>query len=61
MLKLSLRPGEYVDIGDDVRVIISGKDGNDIHLLIDAPKEKIISRSSARQNRAAADKYTVDK
>ncbi len=61
MLKLSLRPGEYVDIGDDVRVIISGKDGNDIHLLIDAPKEKIISRSSARQNRATADKYTVDK
>lgn len=44
MLKLTLKPGEYIDIGDDIKVIFSGGSANNIHLLIDAPKDlKIIS------------------
>ena len=47
MLKLSLRPGEFIDIGENVRVIFSGGSANNIHLLVDAPKEVNIARSSA--------------
>ena len=47
MLKLSLRPGEFIDIGDNVRVIFSGGSANNIHLLVDAPREINIARSSA--------------
>ena len=39
MLKLSIKPGEYINIGDDVRVIYSGGSEGNIHLLIDAPRE----------------------
>jgi len=47
MLKLTLRPGEYIDIGENVRVIFSGGSANNIHLLVDAPKKVNIVRSSA--------------
>ena len=47
MLKLTLRPGEFIDIGENVRVIFSGGSANNIHLLVDAPKEVNIARSSA--------------
>ncbi len=48
MLKLSLRQGEYLDIGEDVRVIFSGGSSNNIHLLVDAPRDVNIARSSAK-------------
>ena len=47
MVKLTLRPGEFIDIGENVRVIFSGGSANNIHLLVDAPKEVNIARSSA--------------
>lgn len=47
MLKLTLKPGEYIDIGDDIRVVFSGGSANNIHLMIDAPRELNIARSSA--------------
>ena len=47
MVKLTLRPGEFIDIGENVRVIFSGGLANNIHLLVDAPKEVNIVRSSA--------------
>lgn len=39
MLKLTLKPGEYIDIGDNIKVIFSGGSANNIHLLVDAPRE----------------------
>ena len=51
MLKLTLRPGEFIDIGDNVRVIFSGGSANNIHLLVDAPREINISRSSAAKKK----------
>ncbi len=54
MLKLTLKPGEYIDIGDDVRVIFSGGSANNVHLLIDAPREKAIVRSSAGKSKKTA-------
>lgn len=47
MLKLTLRPGEFIDIGKDIRVIFSGGSANNIHLLVDAPRTVNIARSSA--------------
>lgn len=50
MLKLTLKPGEFIDIGENVRVIFSGGSANNIHLLVDAPREVNIARSSAGNN-----------
>lgn len=57
MLKLTLKPGEYIDIGEDVRVVFSGGSANNIHLLVDAPKEVPIARSNAGANREKAHYY----
>ena len=47
MLKLTLKPGDYIDIGENIRVVFSGGSANNIHLLVDAPREMNIARSSA--------------
>ena len=49
MLKLTLKPGEYIDIGDNIKVIFSGGSANNIHLLVDAPREVNIVRSSVKK------------
>ena len=49
MLKLTLKPGQYIDIGNDIKVIFSGGSANNIHLLIEAPKELNIVRSSVKK------------
>ena len=36
MLKLTIKPGEFIDIGKDIRVVYSGGSEGNIHLLIDA-------------------------
>ena len=51
MVKLTLRPGEFIDIGENVRVIFSGGSANNIHLLVDAPREINIARSSAAKKK----------
>ena len=47
MLKLTVKPGDYISIGDDVKVVFSGGSKNNVHLLIDAPREMAIQRNSA--------------
>ena len=44
MLKLSLKQGEYINIGDNIRVVYAGGSGN-IKLLVDAPREVNIARN----------------
>ena len=51
MLKLTLRPGDFIDIGENIRVVFSGGSANNIHLLIDAPKDVNIARNTAQQRR----------
>ena len=51
MLKLTLKPGEYIDIGEDIRVVFSGGSANNIHLLVDAPREMNIARSATLKHR----------
>ena len=57
MLKLSLKPGEYIDIGKDIRIVFSGGSSNNIHLLVDAPREYNIARSSAKEVKDRAHYY----
>lgn len=45
MLKISLKEGQYVNIGDDIRVVYVGRSESNGKLMIEAPKELRISRS----------------
>ena len=57
MLKLTLRPGDFIDIGENIKVVFSGGSANNIHLLIDAPRELNIARNTAVQNRRPSPYY----
>lgn len=46
MLKLTVKPGDYISIGEDIKVVYSGGSKNNVHLLIEAPKEMTILRKS---------------
>ena len=52
MLKLTLHPGDFIDIGEDIRVVFSGGSANNIHLLVDAPREMNIARNTAQKKNA---------
>jgi len=49
MLKLSLKPGEQVNIGEDVRVIYRRASASGIKIILDAPEETLITRTGMRQ------------
>ena len=38
MLKLTVKAGEYLLVGDDVKVVFTGGSSNNLHILVDAPK-----------------------
>ena len=60
MLKVGMRPGEYITIGDDVKIVFSGGTGRHIHLLVEAPREKKILRSSYSDNDDRAPYYAEE-
>ncbi len=47
MLKLTVKAGEYLQIGDDIRVVYTGGGDGNAKFLVDAPKSLNIVRSSA--------------
>lgn len=57
MLKLTLKPGDYIDIGDEIKVVFSGGSANNIHLLVGAPRELNIARSSAGSKKRPSPYY----
>lgn len=61
MLKLTLKPGEYIDIGENIRVVFSGGSANNIHLLVDAPREVAIARSNAGEGKGKKSGYYADR
>ena len=61
MLKLTLRPGDFIDVGENIRVVFSGGSANNIHLLIDAPKDVNIVRNTAQQRREKSTYYAEPK
>lgn len=61
MLKLTVKPGEYIDIGEDIRVIFTGGSANNLHILVDAPREKNIVRSQVlKKNEKETSTYKKD-
>lgn len=46
MLKLTVEAGEYLMIGDDIKVVFTGGTSRYARVLIDAPKALNIARSS---------------
>lgn len=47
MLKLTVHPGEFLMIGKDIRVSFCGGGKKHIPILVEAPRERSIIRSSA--------------
>lgn len=50
MLKLSLKQGQYLNIGDNIRVVYLGGTGSHGRFMVDAPRDVSIVRSSVEQN-----------
>lgn len=46
MLKLTVKPGEYLLIGKEIKLIFTGGSSNNMHILVDAPKSMNIARSA---------------
>ncbi len=53
MLKLTVKPGEYLLIGDEVKVVFAGGSANNLRILVDAPRSMNIARSSALEKKMA--------
>ncbi len=47
MLKLTVKPGEYLLIGDDIKLVFAGGSSKNLRILVDAPKQYNIVRSEA--------------
>ena len=47
MLKLTVKAGEYLLVGDNIKVVFTGGSANNMHILVDAPKSMNIVRSTA--------------
>lgn len=54
MLKLTLTPGEYLTIGDDVVVQLYRSEGKRAYLAIDAPREVPVLRGAVAEREGAA-------
>ena len=46
MLKLTMKPGEYLLIGDEIKVVFAGGSANNLRILVDAPRHMNVARSA---------------
>ena len=51
MLRMSVKNGEYIMVGDDVKIVFLGGGGGQTRIMVDAPKEVNIVRSKAIEKR----------
>lgn len=51
MLRLTLSTEEYLMLGDDIKVVFLGGTGNHLRIMVDAPKEVDIVRSSVLEKK----------
>lgn len=47
MLKLTIKAGEYLLVGDNIKVVFTGGSASNMHVLVDAPRCMNIVRSTA--------------
>ena len=51
MLRMSVKNGEFIMVGDDVKIVFLGGGGGQTRIMVDAPKEVNIIRSKAIEKR----------
>lgn len=51
MLRLTLSTEEYLMLGDDIKIVFLGGTNNHLRIMVDAPKEVDIVRSSVLEKR----------
>lgn len=56
MLVLGRKPGEYVLIGNQIKVMVSNDDSRSLKLVIDAPKEIPIVRGEVFERQSLNEK-----
>ena len=56
MLKMTMSPQEYIQIGENIRIVFTGGTKNNMHILIDAPREVNIVRSKVLEQNIREDK-----
>ena len=47
MLKLTVKAGEYLLVGDNIKLVFTGGSASNLHILVDAPKSMNVVRSAA--------------
>lgn len=52
MLRMTVNTEEYIQIGDDIRIIFLGGSKNHTRVMLDVPKEINVARSRALENHA---------
>ena len=55
MLKLTVKPGEYLLIGNEIKLVFAGGSSNNLRILVDAPRSMNIARSSALEKKMMAE------
>lgn len=51
MLKLTIKPGEYIRIGEDIHVAFVGGSASRMNILVEAPKEFNVVRSKVLEKK----------
>ena len=52
MLNLTIRPGDYFTIGDEIRVVVLGGSKNNVKVMVDAPRQYDVVRGSVLEREA---------
>ena len=66
MLNLTVKPGEYFVIGEDIRVIFAGGTANNARVMIDAPRSynivrgKVLEQEELDASKRKKKKYYVE-
>lgn len=55
MLRLTVSTEEYLQIGDDVKIVFLGGSKNHLRIMVDAPKELNVVRSKVIENNAKSE------
>jgi len=63
MLNLTVRPGEYLQIGEDIKLVFVGGTNNNLKVMVDAPRKYNIVRSTILEKNAKteAEKKAIPK
>lgn len=55
MLRLTVSTEEYLQIGDDVKIVFLGGSKNHLRIMVDAPKQLNVVRSKVIENNARSE------